>query len=183
MLTYADVCIGIEIPFLPEFIKRWVADKIISEIASRFEQVCVCVCVYIYVYIYVCMYVCMYVCIYIYQYTHTGDTQHSQGANSHEPENGGNSSTTKLLLSRHELLASARNAKPRNVCTVPDNNPISKDPVGDERSRCSLAIVVRKYLLTGSKVQILTPEELQQRARLSKTHTECHTYTSICAGS
>ena len=142
--------------------------------------------IYIYIHMYIYMYefnIYIYICIYICQYTHTGDMQHSQGANSHEPENGRNSSTTKLLLSRHALLASARNAKPRNVCTVPDNNPISKDPVGDERSRCSLAIVVRKYLLTGSKVQILTPEELQQRARLSKTHTECHTYTSICAGS
>ena len=29
-------------------------------------------------------------------------------------------------------------------------------------SRCSLALLVQKYLLTGTKVQILTPEELLQ---------------------
>jgi hypothetical protein len=101
------------------------------------------ICIYIYTCVCVCVCVCVFVCVYMYQYTHTGDTQYSQGANSHEPENGGNSSTTKLLQSRHALLASARDAKPRNVCTVPDNNPKSKDAVGDERSRCSLALFTK----------------------------------------
>ena len=30
-------------------------------------------------------------------------------------------------------------------------------------SRCSLALLVQKYSLTGTKVQILTPEVLEQR--------------------
>ena len=34
----------------------------------------------------------------------------------------------------------------------------------DSSNRCSLALLVQKYLLTGTTVQILTPEELLHRA-------------------
>jgi ubiquinone/menaquinone biosynthesis C-methylase UbiE len=39
--------------------------------------------------------------------------------------------------------------------------PLTKLPVtGIRRARCSLAVLVQKYLLSGTKVQILTAEEL-----------------------
>ena len=46
------------------------------------------------------------------------------------------------------------------------------------RRRCSLALLVQKYLLTGTKVQILTPEELLQENTTKNLESEIVGYKS-----